>query len=105
MARVRDSPLKIDLIKILVEGDRVHHRQIIDIAALSIDKEGCRFSQRPPCVATVLSRMVCGFGTCKRVACVKPRGVPHHEELSMKFIGSWLGEDLDASVTELVVLR
>ena len=83
--------------------DGVDRRQVVDVAAFEVKEERGFLAQRTANIAVVLSRVVGGLGSGKRIGRVEGRVVADGEELPVVLVGTGLGEDFDAAVAKLVV--
>src|SRR5262245_3581145 len=74
---------------------------------IDVEKEGGLFAERAADVAVIEDGVVAGLfsGTEERIPRVESVAVAVNHELSVEFVGAGLGEDFDAAVAELVVLR
>ena len=72
---------------------------VLIIALLGADKKRGRFAERAVQSAIELEAVIGGKIAGERVAGVECIVVALGEKLPVQFVGAWLGENLDASVT------
>src|SRR5271157_4533218 len=93
------------LIEVLVQDNGAHDGVVLDIAALSVDKERGLLVERPTKVSVkhlrVIARNLCREGIPR----VESRVIPVDKELAMKFVSARLRQDFDPAITQHIVLR
>src|SRR5579864_324071 len=92
--------------EIRIKRGRIDGGKFVNVAPGRVDEERCFLVDRPTEIAVKNVGVVAGLG-CEheRVARVEDRVAVVEEKLTVIFVAAGLGEDLNAAVAELVILR
>src|SRR5215469_10954369 len=101
----RDGGVRGQGIRELSRIDRRDGRKVVDVAPRRVDKEGCLLRERPAQVPVENFRVVAGLYRNIRVLRVENRIAVVEEKLPVELVAARLGEDFDAPISQLVILR
>ncbi len=87
-----------------IEDRSVDRRQFVNVAVFEVEEKRCNLAERTSDVPVVLRGVVRLLRAGEGIGRVESRVVANYENLPVVFVGSGLGEDFDAAVSELVVL-